>query len=107
VQKEKLAAARTGLANICEDACPHCLQMSKKFFRVPIGSSEERSKVLGSSIVSLVTALPLLLRTVLGVQCNWDSYSTGLLEECDKGQNVAVAGLLLPPVTAIRVKTWQ
>ena len=69
MQNERLAA-RAGLANICEGAFPHC-KMSK-FFRVPESSFEERSKGLGSAAVSVITALPVLLRVVTAAQFNCD-----------------------------------
>jgi hypothetical protein len=85
--------ARPGLSHIVEGACINCLQISKKFFSVPMGMSKRKIRYWGFVYLLLMTVL-LWMQSIFIIDAEYNHYicNNGFLDKCDKKENLELNG---------------
>ena len=57
--------SRPGLANLFEAACPNCVEISMKFFHVPVGILKIKIRSWSFTQLLLITALLLIMHIII------------------------------------------
>jgi hypothetical protein len=84
---------KPGLVNVFEGACPNSLQIGKKPFLLAQGNSEQHNKVL-KPFINIIHCCIIIINTyynyINNAKYNYYIFNKCLLEECGKGENMAV-----------------
>jgi hypothetical protein len=92
-QAGKKQNLKSSLAKLFEDACPNCLQISRRFFRVSMGIL--KSKMVFKSVIIIINYCIIIIihasyNSIINAQYNYYISNKGLLEACNREENVKV-----------------